>query len=294
MSYWGDRVRQVIGAWGTIDSIKAQSYSGLIAGGEKSNLWMPVTSGLVCSCKRQDENVFEKMCVSCYGIGLIGGYQKYGHTYLYISSIDPTLVLTNISLNQNYRPYRLILNDGQLTGTIETVDYTIQNTLLNPYEWDVKTYIKDTGGAVLVEYSTDSGVTWYTLQQPVTATTKIRFRITLSRTVTTIRSPFFEMLRFRWMNVLDDTVYISKARTPIDYKRMKYGLTETAAGPRFWTIIDQAIPSLSFTTFLEGPNQGQTMALFDFNVTFFQGIALRQVFSGRIITEGVEIYTQVF
>lgn len=299
MSYWGSRERESVNAWNLIDSIKSQSLTGLKIGGEKANLWIPRDNGLVCSCKRPETDAFEKMCISCYGTGKIGGYRKYGYKYIYISSIDTDLILNDLVLFEDFRPFRLRIADNKLTGYLETSDLYVDNSEGREYSWEAKIYVKDVGGSYRIDYSIDGGVTWKELTQDNLMREPflvglIRFRIVLSRESLDIRSPYFEIFRFRWLDRDSDIVYISRVRSPKDEKKDKYGLSDSEGSLRFWTIVDEDLKPLSFIKFIEGPHVNDVYSIFDFNKTFFQGKLLRQTFSGRVIDREKEIYTKVF
>lgn len=242
------------------------------------------------------------ICKSCYGLGYLGGYHKYGYNYIDISSVDTTLTYnpSNMRLNTNLRPFRLELVDGVDSSyvTTNTIPFTFYNQF-GGTEYQLDKYLRDTNNALEVFYNVGSG--WAPIANINTIvdglTKNIQFRITLHRH-SGERSPQFEFLRIRSkrLDLKDHFIRISRSRNSQDIGKSKTGLSEGQGNPTYWTLLDFELTPRSFIEITEATNPyyGERYELFQFNKSFFDVNRFRQMFSTRQVSRDKEIISGVF
>lgn len=261
-AYWGRDVRQRVKDEMTLEKTRALLESQLTGGGLRASLWQSVVDprtlieplvtppGLLrCSCVKLSNEHADRRCKSCHGISFIPGYKKFGHETIWISSITPQLVLTNVSINTIIKPNRLELNQGALTGTIECPDIPFIR-LIRDQPWDFRNdYILKDGvnSSITAMFSVDGGLTWQPLTALSTAGTppginagRIRFRITLNRTTTSIPSPAWEILRTRFpvidlYNRFGPWILVLKTVPGAKNIQDTRGIVLDESGTNFWT-----------------------------------------------------------
>jgi hypothetical protein len=215
-----------------------------------------------------------------------------------VSSIDTDLILTNLTQRQTLRPYKLVIQTGQLTGSLVTPVFNIEVNFVG-FKWETRVSVFDPGNTYQTLFSID-GINWIDMiyiqdYVPVGYKGNIQFKIVLSRANVTDRSPMFEIFRLKWPWLADPLIYVSKARqSEGEEAKDKYGLVEKEMPNKLWTQLNFKIEDLSFIKFVNGPYSGDIYALFDFNRTFFADYMLRQSFTGRRVDPDKEIYSKVF
>jgi len=126
VGYWGrspyDRIEQEQSA----DKVKALLQDKLVARGQSVCLWLPVTSGIQCTCRKDTNKSNDRPCPECYGTGFVPGYTKFLHETLFFtaSMIDqPSFVLLPQQLSAAVlsgtsvpAPTISTLNGAQVTG----------------------------------------------------------------------------------------------------------------------------------------------------------------------------------
>ena len=77
-------------------------------------------TGRRCSCFEVETSP-EKQCPVCYGVGIVGGFEKFGTKTEVLDYTAPNLVLVNVepNLNDDTRPVYLRLVDGATKGYAE-------------------------------------------------------------------------------------------------------------------------------------------------------------------------------
>lgn len=316
MVYWGDgRIVCINEQWKIRDYIRCNLETALLEAGIKTNLWLPLESGWVCSCKK-DEG-FDVNCLTCYGTGWIGGYRRYGYSYAdcaydfgyYFSStvtekeLAAVYNVAEIEVVTKLKPYRLGLKDGVLTGVI-TWKVPFYDTAVLDY--DLRSFIRDSSvgaSSVTVEYSWDT-ITWF----PITAivgtpsqTSALNVRVTLTRASAGVRSPLFEILRIRGKVLRDDWILMSRSRNVQDMTFEKNGVVDLEGRLILWTIQDfdlrphgserQRGPMIEL---LQSPFIGGRYELFNINPSFWRDEEFRQVMEARVISRDREIYWKIF
>ena len=308
--YWGrcESIKYTKG-YGVLDSIKNMLEFSLkdASQGLINDLWLPAPFPgeipEVCSCVKSIDHTADVICSSCYGIGLLGGYRKYGYNYIELGSTMDLLTYNDLELelDREIRPFRLVLEDDVDLASAVSDPFTMLFSAPVEYKVDAYSHGGD-NNKVVVEYSKDAGTTWLpiadiTMETGGTSLTQVIFKVTLSRDPGE-RSPEFEFLRVRTPNqfIKEPFIYISRTRNPQDIEKEKQGIKLKEPGIRFWTILDFELPSRCFVknTTVGNPFYGQLTELFDFQRSYFDNFRYRQIFNARAISKDREIFWKVF
>ncbi len=348
--YWGRDIRCRISSEFVVDKVISQNYDKLVAMGLPYALWREaatvISDAVKCTCFKDTSKQPDIPCLQCYGTGYIPGYLKFGTQNYWADASNEgtagegtegpgqgafgetgTWVLSGTTLDKVNRPFRIMLAAGETTGTAISANITIDadDLALKVGDWETKAdaFTRD-GGAnstIVVEASKDNGVTWFDLEDMETEspTTQIKFRVTLTRTSATIKTPMFEIVRARFptmrdlVGVLDEPV-IRVIPTWDQEKevRANTGTRIENTSKRFWTL-----PLTFFNSLLEqetpfarvmddclvevryGGEIGFRYALNDFSYSDTFGKFTRQEFGMRRVvgTPGSlsgEVYYKVF
>jgi len=203
---WSRSIYQRIGADQTQAKERALLEDQIRAGGIKSDLWQSVSSGQQCACYKESNQQSDRKCRSCYGTGYVPGFLKFGYTTEWMSVVDTDVTLTNLEITKKFHSAKVILQDGETTGTIESGDKTFSRTAIGSvWEHEAVDFVRDdTNTSVTVEYSLDSGSTWSDISNLSTVNPSsgtIRFRATLTRSSASNLSPLFEIVRARYPRI---------------------------------------------------------------------------------------------
>lgn len=76
------------------------------------------TAGRRCSCALAENNAPSSNCKVCYGVGIVGGYDKYGTRSETLDVTYPGFSFVNVTTRPNPLPSALILEDGATRGII--------------------------------------------------------------------------------------------------------------------------------------------------------------------------------
>jgi len=223
-AYWGGG-----GPWRRIESdetyakIRSWEQDKLIARGRAATLWTPVgalTPGAIqCTCVKSTTDSAQRNCDSCYGSKYIPGYQKFMHQTVWFASAEyASFTLSSVTISTTTKPNLLQLSAGATTGTITTNAKAFTNPPASPANWEVRvdSFIRTTGSAVTVEFSTN-GTDYYDVSlingvhRPI-GTGTVRFRVTLTRASASDASPSFEILRMRRPATENLNPYITRMR----------------------------------------------------------------------------------
>lgn len=217
---------------GVGQGIRVDQQDKLTMAGRRSYLYLPVQSDSPslwlgnpvepCFCTWSTNESPDVECLQCFGSKFAPGYIRFGWLTVHATpnEIAPERVggplpwvYANTELDTSIRPYRVVLSDGALSGTITTTDRAYSNpstvpaapTEPGPVDWETSLNVSlraPTGSTASMEFSIDAGVTWTSIvdvngvQRPV-GTGVIRFRLTMTRTTTSTPSPAFEAFRMR-------------------------------------------------------------------------------------------------
>jgi hypothetical protein len=313
IGYWGRNISKRIDCEQIPQKIRVLLQDKLLSRGKDIFFWQQIISSdvlaLTCSCVKDTTNKADITCNSCYGTSFIPGYVKFFHENIYVSSISSGLTLTNIILDKNIKPYRLLLDANQLTGTIESGAIPYVNSL--NLDWDYKsdiTLIKNTN-TILVEFSTDN-ISYFPIaeindvgKQPI-GVGNIYLRTTLTRANVNDRSPEYEILRLRHPTKLEPYIKILRPQISEVPSLMQYGSRVENVGERFWTspldffdsTIVQDTPAAkiienSFYERVTGINTGVRFVTTKLNYNEEFGIFSHQSFESRKV-QPEEIYAK--
>lgn len=219
--YWGRNPRCNVKGWQLPEKITAMTRSQLQAMGRPALLYLPVQNGPSCTCNKDTSLSADRQCRSCYGVGLVPGFDLFLRDTLHFSSSEATgYTLTGTVIDTTLKPNRVRLVDTAMTGTVETTDVPFNNPEGAPWEADVQIYERP-GSSHLVEISTDSGSTWTDLATWLGTTPPMsgvmRARITLSRINLDDESPEFEIVRLRHLREHHVSRVITALREGDDY-----------------------------------------------------------------------------
>lgn len=210
--YWGSNIRCRIESEFVTDKVLGLHYEKIRAMGLPFAIWQEVSkvipSPVQCSCFKDTSKQADIPCTQCYGTGNIPGYIKFGTRNYWVEATDPSWTLTNLVLDTNNRPNRIMLAPSATTGTAVSANITISvSGKLAAWEAKADAFTRDLGVAssAVVEASKDNGATWFALTalEAQAPTTQLRFRVTLTRDATTVKSPMFEIVRVRFATMLD-------------------------------------------------------------------------------------------
>lgn len=274
VGYWGRDIHAQVFADQQLGKERALLQEQVLLGGIRTELWQGVKTGPQCACWNPINNMADKKCLACHGVGTVPGYLKFGYSTLWMSASDTDATLTSLRLTKNYQSSKLELVDGALTGTVESADKPFSRTVFgSTWATSVQYYLMEADySSVVVEYSLDSGTTWLALSNLLSETTltgTIRFRATLSRTETAARSPLFEMLRARYATIplsnpdMNDVyrkgpwILIMREPPSTGYRKQDYGDQPIEEGLTMWTgglsMFDSSIATGSTEEMVKGP-----------------------------------------
>ncbi len=276
--YWGRDIRCRIASEFTVDKVLSQNYDKIVAMGLPYALWREATSVLdnpiKCTCFKDTAKQPDVPCLQCYGTGFIPGYLKFGtQNFWSEASSDGTggfgtggfgqggfgeigsWSMTNTVLDKTNRPFRIMLEPNATTGTAISPNLIIGPAdiakKVGPWEAKADAFTRD-GGAnstILVEASKDAGFSWFALSalEAQAPTTQLQFRVTLTRTSISVKTPMFEIVRARF-SVMRDLVYglAGAVNEPVirviptwdqeQETRQNIGDKMENANKRFWTL----------------------------------------------------------
>lgn len=256
VGYWGRNPRKLFDGYDSADRVIALHIDKLMLMGLPYAVWREaatvITNPTLCSCFKDTSKQADINCLSCYGSGRLPGYLKFGTSNWWQASINPGWTLTNMELDTVNRPSRLQLIPGQLTGTAVTPDIAVSMaTKIGAWESAFAGFTRDNGVAstFLVEFSVDAGATWFTLNNANLEArgvfTAIRFRVSMTRAIATVKSPMFEIVRIRFSTIgdvmggdpiLEPVIRMLPSWDTQQEVRQNFGTRTNAEGRRMWTI----------------------------------------------------------
>lgn len=254
VGYWGRNISDRIDLEQIPEKAIALLTDKLESRGKESYLWRQVTEDtintLVCSCVKNTTERPDITCNSCYGTGLIPGYNLFLHETIYMASISSNMSLINVKLDNEIKPHRILLDDFQVTGLVTSARLQYSNPL--GFDWEVKIdapNIKDTN-LVSVSFSTN-GVNFYPIEEingsnKPTGIGGLYIQVSLSRESVEDRSPEFQIIRLRHPNQENPYIKILRPNVNEIPTLMQYGGRVENVGERFWTMplsyFDPTIP----------------------------------------------------
>lgn len=234
--YWGSpwrttQLRQVS------EHVRVLLQDKMLMRGRPVDLWLPVDATtpdvVACTCRKDTTDQSDRSCLTCFGSGFAPGVLKFLHQTLFWCSAEASsFTLTDVSVSTLKKSNVLVLNNGELTGSIVTQDKAFTNPNSLDYALKIELYRRAPGTTFVLEFSTDAGTSW----TPVTLTEvaspgfgfigtiagadlpgtgSVRFRITMTRASLNDLPPAFEILRIR--RVLSENVNPQIVRRRPDY-----------------------------------------------------------------------------
>lgn len=328
--YWGTDIRCRIDSEFLGDKVLGLNWQKIVAMGLPFAVWREAKailgdSALLCSCFKDTSKQPDIPCAQCYGTGYLPGYIKFGTVNYWREATASGWTLTNVVLDKENRPFRLMLASGAATGTAISANQVVAETdKLGDWEAKADAFTRDAdvNSSIVVEASKDNGITYFALtaleaQSPIT---QLRFRVTFTRTTASVKSPMFEIVRARFPNITDLRTEINepviRAIPSWDQEtelRQNLGSKIENQGKAFWCLPLQfydmhlvnspiTMQRLADDVFVEvryGGNMGQRHALneFDYSDTF--GLFTKMSFSLRRVAGSPgklpgEIYARVW
>lgn len=297
MSCWSDRLsgcqglgHMAVGSWArepllrVIEDQTPQKEAVLLRdqlriGGLRMELWLGVAesdTNMKCACYKESFQQADRKCSSCHGVGYVPGYLKWGYETYWMSATDPGLTFVNTEITNTFKSSKVQLTPTSLVGTLESQDFAFSRSAIGSvWEYDSQVFIRDEStSTVVVEYSLDAGSTWAdmsTLSTVNPVSGNIRFRVTLSRTALTVRSPLFEIVRARYSRIPLGTFINPYNNEPRNgpwilaingYPDQQYVKSEHGDAPQgatsFWTsgmsMFDPTVTVGSDDELIHGPN----------------------------------------
>lgn len=272
--YWGRDIRCRIAGEFTVDKVISQNYDKILAMGLPYALWREAASmiadAIKCTCFKDTAKQPDVPCLQCYGTGFIPGYLKFGTQNFWSEASATgtgglgtgglgqgsfgetgTWVLSGVVLDKTNRPFRFMLDSAATTGTAISPNLIISPTDLakkvGPWEAKSDGFTRDggTNSTIVVEASKDNGSTWFALTalEAQAPTTQLKFRVTMTRTAVTIKTPMFEIVRARFATMgdiadeLDEPVIRAIPTWDQEQEiRQNIGNKMENANKRYWTL----------------------------------------------------------
>lgn len=245
VGYWGRSINTRIEQEQIPEKINALLIDKLRSRGKSAYLWTQVTedtpNSIECSCIKDTTERSDITCCSCYGTKFIPGYIKFLHETLYFASISPGNTLVNTSIKTDIRPHRVELSDDQLSGSITSARLQFSNPL--EFDWEVDIIAPNILETNLVTISFSvNGIDFYPIEEINDIDKKpigiggIYLRASMSRSITTNRSPSFEIVRIRHSNKEKPYILILRPNVNEIPALMQYGNRIENVGERFWTL----------------------------------------------------------
>jgi hypothetical protein len=274
VGYWGRDIHAQVFAEQQLGKERALLQEQILLGGLRMELWQEPAAGPVCACYNPINQMADRKCMACHGVGKVPGYLKFGYNTLWMSASDPDNTLTNLRLTRNYQSSKLELVEGALVGVVESTDKPFSRTVFGAtWGTSVQFYLMESDySSITVEYSLDAGAGWLSLSNLPAETTQtgtIRFRVTMSRTDANARSPLFEMLSARYATIplsnpdvngvyrKGPWILIMREPPSTGHRKQDYGDQPIEEGLEMWTaglaMFDSSIPYGSAGEVIKGP-----------------------------------------
>lgn len=234
----------VIGEWGLGEEdlwarLVDRHNELLQTGGVSASLWRQLDTGLPCTCIKTETGQGDQRCPTCYGTGVVGGYEKFGFSTIFVAANTPGLTLDGLVIKEKL-PWQLELADGRTSGTALSPVFQITKSF--GYAGSDVSALDGlrtlTQNNIRVEYTINGGVDWIPISvvSPLTdPALYIQFRVTLTRSTAKDPSPFFKILRARFQMQIATQVLISKKAFPEQRWLESFGVRVKMDGITWWT-----------------------------------------------------------
>lgn len=100
VGYWGRSSYKRVQDEQTAGKVRALLQDKLLTRGQPAHLYLPVTTGTVCTCRKDTNQVNDRPCPQCYGTGFVPGYARFLHeTLFFTASQVSSLTITGQTLS---------------------------------------------------------------------------------------------------------------------------------------------------------------------------------------------------
>jgi hypothetical protein len=182
------------------------------------------TFGRVCSCALGNESSPSKDCNACFGVGFVGGYEKYGtwHETLDFTSGELETINVEPAHEMNAVPTLMRLVDGSKKGVLRGSFRMRRNSGYCDAFQIVDSVSKDNSVSVVVRESGTNSWIEANIHNMTTLmhADMLDFEVTLSRRGTGSKTPYFSHLMFRYGLLTQDQIII-----PVDIPRNTEGIS---------------------------------------------------------------------
>ncbi len=248
--------------------MRALLQDQLQLGGLRCALWTGVTTGDQCSCYNETVKQADRKCGSCYGTGFAPGYEKFGYQTFWMTGFDTGVTLHNVKITDTFKSAKVVLEDSATSGYIESTAVSFTRTFASVWEYNLISFLRDSVHSSVTAYYSISSGPWTaisSLASEVGLTGTIKFRVELTRTSTSILTPYFEIVRARYATLeVDDTGrwgpwILALTNRPFRKKtKSDWGDVPQQESTEFWTaglaMFDSSITIGSTDELVTGPN----------------------------------------
>jgi len=170
-----------------------------------------------------------------------------------MAAISPQVTLTNLVLDQTIQPYRLVIADGQLSGSVTSMNIPYSNP--DGYDWDyrVDAYNINEACTIDVTFSTNA-INWYPINS-INGNNKpigvgfLYVRVSMTRPSINTRSPEFDIVRLRHPKTANPTILILRPEIKDRPQLTSYGNRHENLNELFWTSgLGSFDPSITLNT----------------------------------------------
>jgi len=174
------------------------------------HFYQRLLSGRRCSCWGIEAGP-DSLCTACWGVGLVGGYNKFGCLTEIIDVTSPSTVMVNVipdySLQMRPVPFSLL---GTATKGYIVTDIPIRKNVGIVESIDTYTGNLEEGNSLIFEIYDQTGVRWLTLNhenlESLLTQNKLTMRITFKRINPEINLPLLNNIYIRYRIREDITI----------------------------------------------------------------------------------------
>jgi len=232
---------------------------------EKFFFYQRLHVGRRCSCWEMETSP-EGFCSTCFGIGIVGGFDKYGFKTEVIDVTRPGIRSVNIVPNPSIqsRPVRFSLAKQAVNGYLEvdiplTSNQGVLDTLKADYsvraDLQVLLFVKAKGEASFTPLTNESLTARLGANTPNTLT----FRVEMSRQTPTSARPELAHITFRYQTLPNPIVVADVPKTAESITMAELGFFESFSTRNQW--MDNTLGVISTEDFFEQQDTQRTMPL---------------------------------
>lgn len=209
-----------------------------------------IRAGRRCSCF-DIESSPDGQCQACFGLGVVGGYEKLGTTVEVLDVTRPSLRTSNVMPDWSARrkPIPFTLIEGATRGIVEARVQLTTNTgkvdaLAAEYDMlegtDIQAFVRAPSDGDYVEISKK------VIEQRL-ANPWLDLRIVLLRATPETKSPLFKTLYLRYQNFTDNDVIANVPRVQKSIALQEFGVMDDYSAINFY--LDNRIKSITTEDF---------------------------------------------